>query len=126
MKKKIEKTLTKMNLGKGNAADKDALEITAISIRIGDDDASGLSVRDLASRNRKNLGHRSSGGHNRNISLNNKILYHETTDQATYQSQPKEETRKKYIQENVIKRGFESRKNTSNQMFIKEFTNSQT
>ena len=60
---------------------KDALEITAISIRIGDD-ASGLSTRNLnsVSRNRKTLGHRSSGTHNRNISLNNKILYHETTD----------------------------------------------
>lgn len=61
MKQKIATTLAKMNEGKDISprTAKDALEITAVSIRIGDD-ASGLSTRDLniASRNRKSLGQR--------------------------------------------------------------------
>ena len=70
---------------------KDAMEITAVSIR-DDDIASGLSLK----TNQRKLGDRQST-HRRNLTLNNKISYHPTTDGVLSERLPKEETKKRYI-----------------------------
>ena len=98
---------------KSNSPAKDSLDMTVIS-----------EIVSKTSINVKTLAQRANGGHKRNLTLNNKIDYHPTTDNA--QKQPKEVTRVKYIQESITPIGYHSRNNTgnSNRVFIKTFNGS--